>query len=153
MAYIGSSQPAVSVKLGTALTNVTGDGTVLGPIIFDTVEYEQGSNYNTSTGIFTATAAGFYYIAFQVTFTGLTGANTSGTINISSSLGDKGINNFNPGVSMESGRFTISIFDLLHLNVGETVQANCSISGSTKTVGIDGEDFGQYSYINIFQVI
>lgn len=54
-----SVQPCFLAYKSSASNNVTGDGTVY-TIICDTVVFDQNSNYNNSTGVFTAPIAGRY---------------------------------------------------------------------------------------------
>lgn len=54
-------QPAFLAYLSTTMVNATGtDATGLVTIPFDTEVFDIGSNYNTSTGVFTAPVAGKY---------------------------------------------------------------------------------------------
>ena len=73
-------QPAASVYVHTPLSNVTGDGTTYGPVIFDASSFDQASNYGTGTGLFTAPVAGIYRITTTVTFTSVGAGFTSGEI-------------------------------------------------------------------------
>jgi hypothetical protein len=52
-------QPSFCAYTSGALTNVTGDGTSY-TVVFGTERYDVGSNYNNSTGIFTAPYTGKY---------------------------------------------------------------------------------------------
>jgi hypothetical protein len=64
-------QPAFSAHLSTAATNVTGNGTVYG-IICDTEVFDQGADYNNSTGVFTAPVTGRYFLEGHVYVYGTT---------------------------------------------------------------------------------
>jgi hypothetical protein len=63
------NQPCFSAYKSSTSSNVTGDGAAY-TVIFDTEIFDQGSNYNTSTGTFTAPVAGKYL------FTTVVNANT-----------------------------------------------------------------------------
>jgi hypothetical protein len=59
-----TSQPCFSAYINSVKTNVTGDGTNY-IMIFDTVSFDNGSNYSNSTGAFTAPVAGKYLFSFS----------------------------------------------------------------------------------------
>jgi hypothetical protein len=59
--FFNTAQPLFFAYLSTDQNNVTGDGTDY-KVIFDTVSMDQNSNYNNSTGVFTAPATAKYYL-------------------------------------------------------------------------------------------
>ena len=65
--YTNTAQPAFLAKVSANVANVTGDGTNY-HIIYDKVIFDQASNYNNSTGVFTAPITGKYQINAQVNF-------------------------------------------------------------------------------------
>ena len=75
--------PCCLAVLNTEITNATGDGTFVSPVIFDTEEFDQNSNYDTSTGLFTAPVTGKYLISAQVTYGGVTASHTVSDLRIS----------------------------------------------------------------------
>ena len=62
--YRALGQPSFSANVSTAITNVTGDGTAYSPVIYDTEVFDIGSNYDSTTGIFTAPVDGKYVFSF-----------------------------------------------------------------------------------------
>ena len=76
-----ASSSQVGAYLSTSPTNISGDGTVY-TIIFDTVQYDSGSNYNNSNGQFTAPATGKYFVATNVYFTNLSTSYTEITLGV-----------------------------------------------------------------------
>lgn len=67
-------QPAFLAYLNTTVTNVTGDTTVY-TVIFDTEVYDQGSDFNLGTSIFTAPVTGRYLFDYTVFLIGATSLN------------------------------------------------------------------------------
>ena len=59
-----------STYLSTPTANITGDGTLYGPIVFDTAASGGSSNYSISTGLYTAPATGWYSFQFVVCLNG-----------------------------------------------------------------------------------
>ena len=68
-------QPAFLATLTATTNNVTGDSTTFGPIVFDSVSFDQNSNYNNSTGVFTAPVTGKYQLNVTI-FTNNSGVAT-----------------------------------------------------------------------------
>lgn len=56
-------QPAFNAYLSATVNNVTGNGALYGPIIYNTEKFDIASNYNTTTGTFTAPVSGNYFLA------------------------------------------------------------------------------------------
>lgn len=50
----------------SSIPNVTGNGTLYGPVIFDTVVFDQGSDYNNVSGIYTAPISGKYLLSAYI---------------------------------------------------------------------------------------
>jgi len=65
-------QPAFSAYLSSTQSNVTGDNTAY-TIIFDTERFDQGSDYNNATGVFTAPVTGRYLLTTGISFDGSAG--------------------------------------------------------------------------------
>jgi len=60
-----TSQPAFMAFMTNTVANVTGDATQY-DVVFDTVSFDNGSNYNVSTGVFTAPVVGKYLFVASV---------------------------------------------------------------------------------------
>jgi hypothetical protein len=63
-------QPLFLAVPSSTLTNVTGDGTIY-TVVFGSETTDQGSDYDSSTGIFTAPVAGKYKFVVGLSFTGI----------------------------------------------------------------------------------
>lgn len=147
-----TTQPGGSWTVGTPMTNATGDGTSV-DVIFDSQAWQQGSNYNTGTGKYTAPTAGIYIVSGLVTFNNLSALFTQGELKLLSSTGTYTRILFNPGLIRDSGNNCAIVFSgVNHYDAGETIYVNVSISGGTKTVGIKEESFGGFSILNIMKV-
>lgn len=73
-------QPCFQAQLVTTVLNQTGDGTIY-HVIFDTKNFDVGSNFNLGTSVFTAPVTGKYLITALLTATGFTSnANMAGQL-------------------------------------------------------------------------
>jgi len=71
------SQSAFSAKVSSQINNITAGGASNTTIVFGTTRFDQNSDYNTSTGIFTAPVTGKYYFDFHLRLENIdTAANT-----------------------------------------------------------------------------
>jgi len=66
----GGSSTYFSAYLSAPTGNVTGDGTLYGPVVFDATLTNVGAAYNTGTGVFTAPATGLYSFQHTICFYG-----------------------------------------------------------------------------------
>lgn len=147
-----TAQPGGLFSVHTAATNATGNGTSY-QVVFDQIIWQQGSNFNTTTGTYTVPVAGIYQITGIITFNTLLVAHTDGEINILSGAGTFSKQYFNPGVGKTSAAVCSVVFSGLNsYSAGQTIYINVNIAGSTKTVGISADSFGLYSYLNILKV-
>jgi len=126
----------------TTHSNVTGDGTVY-TVIFDTTTANEGSNYNTSTGIFTAPVAGNYLFNTTVELTGITSAMTyaqyaiAGTVTVY----------VNAYECSYSGTLIVSAPLTLALAQGATVAVTIQVAGGTKVVSIANSFFSGFQIL------
>lgn len=144
-----TSQPFVYAKVGTTIPNATGDGTGV-TIIFNSVVSQQGSAYNSATGIFTIPLTGVYIISSSVSWSSISGANSRCQLNIMATSVLSSQIEANPAnCASSSSIYTQGGSAVLLLNTGDTISIQGFVSGGTKTVGIQGDSFGQYSCLYI----
>ncbi len=134
-----------NADMTNTVTDATGDGTLVNPVIFDGELFDQNSNYDPTTGLFTAPVTGKYLVTAALTFGDLGASHTSGEIRIVAS-GSTYSEYFNPGAGRDaSNRYTASITRIVSVTATNTIAILCSVSGSTKTVDILGNSFAQRS--------
>ena len=125
-------QPAFYAALSGNVTNTTGDGTTY-TIAFDTEGFDQQGNFGSNT--FTAPVAGKYQFNFSIGLSNLLVGHTDAIVTIA------GINylRFNPFTTVGAGGIlNLSGSILVSLAASATVVMQITVSGSTKTVTVNG---------------
>ena len=130
------NQSGCSARLSAPIANFTGDLTIA-TIPFNILDYDIQSEFNATTGIFTAKTAGIYLTVAQVTLGNLTAAHDISNIQI-------WVNGFNiiqsqsnAGASKESAnQFSMTLSYISKLAVSGTIQVTAQVGGSSKTVSI-----------------
>lgn len=148
----------VIAYLTTGLTNVTGDNTSVGPLIFDTTITNILAAYNTATGIFTAPVEGDYLVTSNVMFNNLSTNHASGNLQFFRPIGGtlQGML-FNPGLNSTANTGYVSVYSavltgVVHLLIGQQFEIVCSVNNGTKTVGIQGNTFANDTSLSIVQL-
>jgi hypothetical protein len=109
----GTTQPSFAAYRATSEQSA---GTTL---IFNTEQFDTGSNYNTSTGVFTAPVAGIYSFSASAQFTNATGGNVGAQMRIScSNAGDVAGSSF---LYATGTTFSVSTSVVVKLAASETV--------------------------------
>lgn len=117
--------------------SVTGDGTFYSPVM-NTEDFDNLSEFNTGTGVFTALVTGKYLFTWQATLANLGAAHTAGTLKLitSGSVLYQGYA-INPGAIRDVGNnTTMAMTALIALTAGQTVTPSVMANNSTKTVGV-----------------
>lgn len=127
--------PSFRAFLSASLPNATGDGTTVN-IIFDSVDWNIGSSYDTGTGIFTAPIDGFYFFNLRMRLDGVTASHSNVTMTCNDPLFRANAANMrNAGDAL-----AITGATMLFLNASDTVQGAIAVSGGAKVVELSNLD-------------
>lgn len=122
----------------TNLSNVTGDGTELSPMIFDNVITNVGSAYNPSSGVFYAATAGLYMFSVGIAYTGITSSHTSEKLSLwNSSTVDIAAHvtrNPYPIYNVTLSSLGIQHSGIIYCNADNFIRVTWNISGGTKVI-------------------
>lgn len=147
-----ATNPQLSARLAAAsVPNVTGDSYTLIDIICDTVVYQTGgSNYNTTTGVYTVPSDGLYQFIATVAWINLDTSNTRSQLVFTCSDGTTHLIEGNPATSRSNNNiYSQNIFLAKYLTTGQTMKVSGFVGGSAKTVGYQGDYFGQWTYFSV----
>lgn len=140
--YIGSGStpsvtPSFSAYVSSPINNVTGDGTAYN-LIFDTELFDNGNNYDNTTGIFIAPKSGVYIFTVVVTLSGITIDQTNAFLNAVMSSGNTTqiFAAVNPFAVQSSGFYSMQGSVIVDLAMGEQFNLNVTVLGTTPLVGI-----------------
>ena len=133
-------QPAFLAKLDSALSDVTGDGTNYGPIIWDGEIFDQNADYDNSNGTFSAPVAGVYALTVCMAIEDLTDSHTRGTYVVPTSNGLFYINDLNIGAARNSANdYRGSNGIIADMDAADTTTVSLLVNGGTKVVDIVGD--------------
>jgi len=133
-------QSAFLAYLSTDPANVTGDNTAY-TVICDTEVYDQNSDYDNTTGIFTAPVTGKYLFCANIQLTSLGALHTKGQLILTVNGAARSyLQNLNAGiVRNDSNGLTLTGSTYLSLAATNTVTVAVTVFNSTKTVGVNGD--------------
>lgn len=138
------AQPCFEITQTSAINNVTGDGTAY-TILFATTVFDQASNYNSSTGIFTAPVAGRYLFCTSIGLAEIGVAHTGLTLAITATGTSPQVWGVNPAVQVISGFITGGGSAIINMAASDTCKVVLTVFGSTKTVDIAGSPASFFS--------
>ena len=133
-----AAMPSFFAYVDATVPNVTGDGTVY-TVIFNTEEFDTLSNFNTTTGMFTAPTDGLYCLGAQMTLDDIGAQHTQLNFHLTLSTGQ--IYPFdieNPRVIGSPILLTRSSSALMQMASGTSAFITIQVSGVTKLVDVVG---------------
>lgn len=136
--YTAPGQPAFAAYNSANDSNVTGDGTVY-QVVCDTEIFDQGGDYDETTGLFTAPVTGKYSFLFTIAYGNLTASFTQGIESLTSSNRIWTGADCNIGaIRNVSNNASLSFAALVDMDAGDTCNPRAYVSGGTKTVAVLG---------------
>lgn len=137
--WLNTSRSCFLAKTTSNQVNVTGDGTVY-TVNFETVSFDQGSNYNNATGTFTAPVTGKYMFSCGVSAFSTTATGTV-ALNISVNSVDFPL----VFTLLLGGSICYSGTIICNMTAAQTATVNIATSGGAKTVGVTGSSLSYFS--------
>ena len=132
-------QPAFLALVSTNYTyDVTGDGSAY-VIIFDTERYDQNSDYNNATGVFTASVDGRYYFNVSMQTRYYTASHTLLTVYAIATSRTLLLRKFNPGVTKDVDAYIEESYSFyIDMTASHTIYIELTVSNHTKTIALIG---------------
>lgn len=130
-------QPCFRARNNSVISNVTGDSTNY-TVIFNTEVFDIGSNYDISTGLFTAPVDGIYLFCANVLFSGITSSHTGGIIQFNPSSGI--VNRFfegSPAAIRAGSLMALGGSAIYQLSASDTMSIQLRFSNGSKVVDIN----------------
>jgi hypothetical protein len=132
--HMATGQPAFSAKVSSVVDNVTGDGTEY-TVISTTELFDQASNYNNGTGIFTAPITGRYqfngFVLMQNTTSGMAAIFEIITSNNSFLFGNLATINVN-------GNFPMGLSIFCDMDAADTADMRILLGNGSKVADLYG---------------
>jgi len=142
---VNSTQPCFFARQSGTVANVTGDGTAY-TLVYDVSVYDQGSNYNATTGVFTAPVTGRYQFNCCVTLEQLGVAHTITALafsNIGVATYTQRCGALFPIVGGD-GLVSITGQIIIDLTAAQTFSTILTVTGGTKTVDFYGQNVSSW---------
>ena len=134
-------QPTFNAYLSANASNVTGDGTAY-VVVFNAERFDVGSDFDTSTGIYTFPVEGIYVLTAVISFQEIGVAHTSLVIQFVAAGVTQEIHTINPTVVAVGGVYVYTAAIVIKAGAGNTAKVQVTVSGSTKTVDLRGNALG-----------
>jgi hypothetical protein len=131
-----SDKPAFLAYNSVADTDVTGDGTQYN-LVCDSEVFDNGGDYDNTTGIFTAPVTGKYLLTFICLFFGMTSSHNDHRWGISTTARSYVANDaFGAGANPFTQR-AICMTAVADMDAGQSALCFVDIGGGTKVVDVD----------------
>lgn len=132
-------QPAFLYNLNSSTSNnVTGDGTTY-TVLPATQKFDQGSNFNTGTGTFTAPITGKYQFNWACMVQNIGAGHTTFQLQIKCTNAQYNFSYLSPTAAQASGNFLeMNGSTLANMTAADTALFQVIVAGSTKTIGVHG---------------
>lgn len=135
--YVQTTRPAFQATKNGNATNATGDGTTY-TLSTMTSTFDQGSNFNTTSGTFTAPTTGIYCLGFTASYSNIGASHSAGVTSIVATSGTIELSRISPAACKTGGSFVeLSGSALISMTSGNTATFTITVSGSTKTITIN----------------
>ncbi len=132
-----TDQPAFYAYLMNNLAAQTGDGTVV-TYPFDTLTFQRGgSNFNTSTGVYTIPKTGLWTFTVNPFLFGIDGTNTSVFVRLNAAGAIYRLYELSPTLNV-TGEIVLNASWTGLLNITDQVQCEIVVGGVSKNVGLAG---------------
>ena len=135
--FTNSAQPCFCAILSTTQSNVTGDGTAY-TIIFDTERFDRGSNYDNTTGIFTAPVTGIYHFSAYALYQNMNSA-TQADFRIETTAKTYLFGNYAAPTLNAGQNWPIGFSLTVDMSAGDTAKIIAYVGNWTKTVNVFGD--------------
>jgi len=143
-------QPAFFAYNSTLRSDVTGDGTAY-TLIFNTVVLDQNSDYNNTTGVFTAPVTGFYMFFSSVSMSDVTKSNGSLVFDLNAGTPTHGeIKKQFRLIATADDELIVNIKAGMYLTAADTIKIVLTIAGGIKDHDVDDSLLTSFSGALVF---
>lgn len=147
-AAMSNNLPKFSARIESTKINVTGAGATY-TVVFETEDYDIGTNYDNATGIFTASYDGFYRFDLAVQAENVLASHTTAMFELVTTDQTYVLAADSTAATRDgSDDRTYSGSVSCELSAGDTVKVNLTISGGTGTVDLKGFAGSGLGYFN-----
>ena len=136
----GSLDVGFLARLSENEDNVTGDGTthVVGSTEGFTEMFDAGSDFNASTGVFTAPSTAKYRFDFAVNMQDFDSSDTFYTLVLNSSNGSFLVHKCNPYACSTGGKLSVAGSILIDMDSSDTAKLEVTVTSGLKDIDVGG---------------
>lgn len=128
-------QPAFVARLSADAVDVTGDGTQYN-VVWNTTTLDQNSDFNTTTGVFTAPVSGLYAFTSCITIDQVGASHTAAIWRFIISSSQYRQVSINPFVSAPGTAISQTLAGIIKMTAGDTAQTQIIVSNGTKIIDV-----------------